>query len=152
MVFLAGLILGLIGCWLYKPDSPATPEIRTVIERVEIAKEIAVETELRVIEYRPIVIEAREALIAATETRIEAGISIDDLPAPVIAEYQAMTELISSLETQLALEIQRGDAWRDAFWEQEQLVALLREQGKSEKRKGFIWGSGLSAALLLVLL
>jgi hypothetical protein len=66
-------------------------------------------------------------------------------------EYDALRELASALETQLALETQAADAWRQAFLEQEALLAALMEQNKSERRKGFVRGVGAGAAAAVLL-
>jgi hypothetical protein len=107
---------------------------------------------------RPRVQAKKEALQEATETRIASSITLDGLPVPMAAEFNAMAAYITALEMQLEIETQRGDMWRDAAMAQLELVTTLREHQnnliKNERRRALKWGAagGAAAVILLVAL
>jgi hypothetical protein len=164
---LIGLLIVLyLGCW---PKTARPPEAKESIAKEAVsaaaakAETLAKETEAveaAAIAARPKVRAKKEALQKTIETRAASSLNLDDLPTPMamLAEFEAMRELIAALEAQLELEAQRGDAWRDAALAQQALANTLREQQgallKAERRKGLKWGAagGAAVVLLLVLL
>ncbi|MCL1909206.1 MAG: hypothetical protein FWG12_07585 [Holophagaceae bacterium] len=124
-------------------------------ESLELSKN-AERAEATAVKSRPKVKAAEEALEISTETRIASGFSINDLPEPFIAEFEALKELTIIQAAQLQLETQRGDAWRDAALAQRELASLVLEQqwrlANEAKRKGFAWGMGAGAILALAVL
>ena len=159
-VWIVILLLSSIAAYIvgrYGKQAVIIPvEIATKEAEAEKIIETAIEAETITIDSRHKVETAIEALGAATKTRIQSGLSIDDLPEPIAVEYSAMQELIRVQSAQLELEIRRGDAWKDAALAYQELSALLTlEQGrliKSAKSRGFRWGLGTGAVLALAVL
>jgi hypothetical protein len=148
--------------WLMKPKTAVPAEAQEAVKeataKAEIATHAATAVENKAIAARPKVKIASEAAKTSTETRIASNISIDDLPQPVTAEFNAMINLIETLQTQLDFEIQRGDAWQDAALAQNELITTLQEQQasliKATRWKGLKWGAVIGAVgvILLVVL
>jgi len=137
---------------------PAPPYDREGVERsYEKARDthvVAVQLETKVATARKETKAKMEAADKAVETRINAGISITDIPMPVAAEYAAMLELIAAQAHQLELEKQRGDAWQAAAIASQEAADAARNQldavARAERRKGLKWGLGIGGAILIV--
>ena len=99
--------------------------VQVATSKVEQATQIAIEAETKAVEARPVVVKAVENTRKATETRINTGISIEQLPMPVQVEYNSMRGLIQAYETQLEHEISRADAWKTLTEAQQELIAAL---------------------------
>jgi hypothetical protein len=145
--------------WLSKPRTVFAPDAIDVVKaatvKAETAMEAAVVTETKAVASRPKVEAAKEALQEKIEVRIASCINLDDLPAPVLAEFEAMRELVDAMEKQLEFEKQRGDMWRDAALAQQELVSTLQEQQenltRAANKKGLKWGfvGGVALAILV---
>jgi preprotein translocase subunit YajC len=157
-IILAALLFGLF--WLIKPNTKTQVQIQEAVKAVSqkaenftIAAKIATDT---AISGRSKVKIAQNTLKIATQTRIEAGFAIEDMPEPVIIEFNAMQGLITVLEEQNELESQRGDAWEQTAAALEELNQMLQEQQKTitktTYRKGLAWGAAAGAAIIIVLI
>ena len=80
--------------------------------------------------------------------------NLSQLPAPRAAELEALYELVSALEEQLTLEVQRGDAWK-AAWEADQgLIEALKKENKAERfvKQIMTFLSAVAVTILVVVL
>jgi hypothetical protein len=162
-VAVVALALAVAGGFMFfMPRAKFAPEAKEIIKAAE-AKAEAATKEAEILEAnaaaaRPRVRAKKEALQEAAETRIASNINLDGLPMPMVAEFDAMAAYITALESQLEIEKQRGDRWRDAAMAQLELVTTLTEQNnnliKAELRRGLKWGAagGAAAVILLVVL
>ena len=133
----------------YDPES-----IERTQAKAQEARIVAVQLETKVATARSDTKAKMEAADRAVETRVNAGISITDIPMPVAAEYAAMLELIAAQAHQLELEKQRGDAWQAAAIASQEAADAARNQldavARAERRKGLKWGLGIGGAILIV--
>jgi hypothetical protein len=159
-IIAAALLVAAI-VWLPGPNAKsgaqALEAVKEAAGKAETATQAATAIEGKAIAARPKAKMAAEAVKIATETRVASAISLDGLPEAA-AEFEAMKNLIDALHAQLELEIQRGNAWKEAALAQQELVAALQEQQgaliKAGRRKGLAWGAagGATAVILLVAL
>jgi hypothetical protein len=148
--------------WLLLPRQKPAPEAIEIVKaaqaKADIATQEAAAAEVKAVGARPRARAAKEALQEKIEIRIASSINLDGLPAPVLAEFEAMRELVDAMEAQLEFETRRGDMWRDAALAQQELVSVLQGQQenltKAAHRKGLKWGAigGAAAVILLVAL
>jgi hypothetical protein len=117
----------------------------------------AIEIETSAIEARPAVQTAKRRATAAKLARVEVieAQAIPPLPEIAIAEIMALEGYADALETQVGLEVARGDAWKDAFDASQELVAAMQENHATEikkaRRKGLKIGAGIGSAIVLLL-
>jgi hypothetical protein len=202
LLVLVAAILAVL--WFIRPSGKAAAEAKEIIkaatEKAETLTKQAEATETTTIAARPKVQEARDALKAATEARIEytqktvpqllttnsplptefiaaephpplsivncqlsinsplpvSIAALEDLPAPILTEFTAMSALIAALEDQIEKETQRGDAWKSAAEAQKDRADAIEENHeailKSERKKAYLWGGGAGAALAILLM
>ena len=154
--FALGWVCGFVD---RRPAAPPSEAVQIATAKVEQVAQIAVEAEAIAFESRPMVAKAKEAVEVATETRVNAGFSMEQLPMPVQVEFSAMRELIQTYETQLNLEVSRADAWKEVVEAQRELIeAMTVEHAASLKKARFqsFWkgatGGAMAALLVAVLL
>jgi len=153
LVFGLGWVCGYLG---RKPRIQHLETVQVATAKVERVTQVAVEAEAKAVEARPAVAEAKQAVEVATETRIEAGITVEQLPLPVRVEFIAMRDLIVVYETQLSLETARADAWKDVVESQKELIEAMTTEHtaalKRSKCQGFLVGSGATATVIALIL
>jgi hypothetical protein len=157
LVLFAAMILFPLWYFYIRPhEEPYTPEIVTHTAQVaKEATEVALQVEAVAEESRPIVEAATVKVAKAKKTRIDAGITVADLPMPVADEFGAMLELITAQAVQIDLEIERGDRWKDAALAHQAAADAARNQlqatAKAERRKGFKWGALTGAGAVAII-
>jgi len=142
--------------------------------RVERAAQAALDAEAKAVEARPGV-EAARAKVRTINTG--AGVrdrgqgkaalipAPDADPSPVVintnfsnwtmpearAEIENLVELVTLLDAQVTLEIQRGDAWKAAFEADQELIEALKKEVKKERVLTRIVGAaGVALAVILI--
>jgi hypothetical protein len=128
-------------------SEPLGREVQAAEIKAEQARQIAIEAEARALESRPKVMTARKKVQAlativkqppkesppeiAVNSRIDASAILESLPKG--RGVESLVELVTALDEQLELEIQRGDAWKAAFEANQELVEALKKDNRTQR-------------------
>jgi len=153
--------------------------IQTLEKKAEQAVEIAVNAEFKAIETRPKVEAARAKVKSLVKVNVDATlpaiqsttqdfrvvqtINIDALFETLPearTEIKNLVELVAALDEQVALETERGDAWKAAYEAEREVLETLRSEHATivkqawwqGLRRGAAGGGAVGLIILLVLL
>jgi len=134
----------------------ARESVREAVKAVEGAVKTAIEADTKAVEARPRVAGAKRKAKAATADRAAATIVLESLPVYVQTEIGALTDLAAELETQVALEIARGDAWEETALAERDVTLAVKEEAQrrtvAARRRGIRLGVTVTGAVVLILI